>query len=113
MVSFRPLTIGLSHSISRYMKLARTKGILPWLLPDTKTQITVEYMEDNGKTIPLRVHTIVLTAQHTSDVTVEGLREAILNQVIRKVIPSKYLNEKTNYHVGNLFFRSLLSPSAR
>ncbi|KAJ5922477.1 S-adenosylmethionine synthetase [Penicillium verrucosum] len=94
-----PMTIDLSHKISLQMKFARVKGTLPWLLADTKTQVTMEYMEDDGRVIPIRVHTIVLTAQHTPDVTVEKLREAILDQVIRKAIPPKYLDSKTIYHI--------------
>lgn len=57
-------------------------------------------MREDGKVVPLRVHTIVLTAQHTPDVTVEELREAVMDQVIRKAFPSKYLDSQTIYHVG-------------
>lgn len=57
-------------------------------------------MREDGKLIPLRVHTIVLTAQHTPDVTVEELRGAVIDQVIRKAIPSEYLDSQTIYHVG-------------
>lgn len=82
------------------MKTARLNGTLPWLLPDTKTQVTIEYSKrKNGSIAPLRVHTIVLTAQHTTDVTVEELREEVLEKVIRKVIPAKYLDDQTAYHV--------------
>ncbi|EYE91649.1 uncharacterized protein EURHEDRAFT_389321 [Aspergillus ruber CBS 135680] len=56
-------------------------------------------MREDGKLIPLRVHTIILTAQHTPDVTVEELREAVIDQVIRKAIPSEYLDSQTIYHI--------------
>lgn len=104
------MTIELLHKISLHMKLARVKGILPWLLPDNKTQVTIQYMESKGRMIPLRVHTIVVTAQHTPDITVKELREAILNQIIRKAVPPKYLDCQTIYHVCNfpVFPSSLL-----
>ncbi|KAJ5771928.1 S-adenosylmethionine synthetase superfamily [Penicillium odoratum] len=95
-----PLTIDLSHRISRQMKTARLNKTLPWLRPDTKTQVTVEYIRrNNGETVPLRVHTIVLTAQHTPDVTVEKLRQEIFDQVICKAVPAKYLDDETAYYI--------------
>ncbi|KAJ5688945.1 S-adenosylmethionine synthetase superfamily [Penicillium macrosclerotiorum] len=95
-----PLTIDLSHRITRQMKAARLDGTLPWLLPDTKTQVTVEYVRrKNGEINPLRVHTIVLTAQHTKDVTVEELRQEVFEKVICKAVPAKFLDEQTAYHI--------------
>lgn len=82
------------------MKTAQKEGILPWLLPDTKAQVTVEYVQEQGRDVPRRVHTVVLTAQHTPEVTVEELRKEILEKVIRKAIPSKYLDNDTVYHVS-------------
>lgn len=82
------------------MKIARLNKTLPWLRPDTKTQVTVEYIRRNdGETVPLRVHTIVLTAQHTPDVTVEQLRQEVFDQVICKAVPAKYLDDQTAYFV--------------
>jgi len=95
-----PLTIDLSHRITRQMKTSRLDGTLPWLLPDTKTQVTIEYARrKNGETVPLRVHTIVLTAQHTSDVTVEELRREVFEKVIRKAVPAQYLDDQTVYYI--------------
>jgi len=94
-----PLTLLLSHQLNSAMKEARNSGELPWLRPDTKTQVTVEYKHDNGAVIPLRVDTVVVSAQHSEDITTEELRKEIKEKIIKKVIPAKYLDEKTVYHI--------------
>lgn len=94
-----PLTLLLSHKLNSAMKEARNSGELPWLRPDTKTQVTVEYAHDNGAVIPLRVDTVVVFAQHSEDITTEELRKEILEKIIKRVIPAKYLDEKTVYHI--------------
>ncbi|PSN64395.1 S-adenosylmethionine synthetase [Corynespora cassiicola Philippines] len=94
-----PLTLILSHKLNSAMKEARNDGSLPWLRPDTKTQVTVEYAHDGGAVIPLRVDTVVVSAQHSEDITTEELRKEILEKIIKKVIPAKYLDEKTVYHI--------------
>ncbi|KAJ4347045.1 methionine adenosyltransferase sam2 [Didymosphaeria variabile] len=94
-----PLTLLLSHKLNSAMKEARNSGELPWLRPDTKTQVTVEYAHDNGAVIPLRVDTVVVSAQHSEDITTEELRKEIKEKIIKKVIPAKYLDEKTVYHI--------------
>jgi len=96
-----PLTLQLAHKLNAEMAAARRNGSLPWLRPDTKTQVTIEYQHDNGAVIPLRVHTVVVSAQHSEDITTEKLRKEILEKVIKKVIPAKYLNDETIYHVSN------------
>ena len=95
-----PLTILLSHKLNSAMKEARNSGRLPWLRPDTKTQVTVEYKHDGGAVIPLRVDTVVVSAQHSEDITTEQLRKEIKEKIIKEVIPAKYLDEKTKYHVS-------------
>jgi S-adenosylmethionine synthetase len=94
-----PLTLLLSHKLNSAMKEARNDGSLPWLRPDTKTQVTVEYAHDGGAVIPIRVDTVVVSAQHSEDITTEELRKEILEKIIKKVIPSKYLDDKTVYHI--------------
>lgn len=94
-----PLTLLLSHKLNSAMKEARNSGELPWLRPDTKTQVTVEYAHDNGAVIPLRVDTVVVSAQHSEDITTEQLRKEIKEKIIKKVIPAKYLDDKTVYHI--------------
>ncbi|KAF4620092.1 hypothetical protein G7Y89_g14733 [Cudoniella acicularis] len=94
-----PLTLQLAHKLNAAMSAARRDGSLPWLRPDTKTQVTVEYKHDNGAVVPLRVHTVVVSAQHSEDITTEQLRKEIKEKIIKKVIPAKYLNEETVYHI--------------
>ncbi|KAJ5620523.1 hypothetical protein N7510_004507 [Penicillium lagena] len=94
-----PLTILLSHKLNNAMKLARQDGSIPWLLPDTKTQVTIEYAHDNGAVKPLRVDTVVISAQHTDDVSTETIRNVLKEKIIKKVIPSELLDDKTVYHL--------------
>jgi len=94
-----PLTLQLAHKLNAAMSAARRDGSLPWLRPDTKTQVTVEYKHDNGAVIPLRVHTVVVSAQHSEEITTEQLRKEIKEKIIKKVIPEKYLNDETIYHI--------------
>jgi S-adenosylmethionine synthetase len=94
-----PLTLLLSHKLNSAMKEARNDGSLPWLRPDTKTQVTVEYEHDGGAVIPRRVDTVVVSAQHSEDITTEQLRKEIKEKIIKKVIPAKYLDEQTKYHI--------------
>jgi S-adenosylmethionine synthetase len=81
------------------MRLAevRKNGTLDFLRPDGKTQVTVEY--ENGK--PKRVETIVIAAQHSPDISYEALKEAIVEEVIKKTIPKKMLDKNTNYFVNS------------
>ncbi|EXJ84323.1 S-adenosylmethionine synthase [Capronia epimyces CBS 606.96] len=94
-----PLTIQLAHKLNAALKQARVSGELPWLRPDTKTQVTVEYVHDGGAVVPVRVDTVVVSAQHSEKITTEELRKEILEKIIKKVIPAKYLDEKTIYHI--------------
>ncbi|KAH7115180.1 S-adenosylmethionine synthetase [Dendryphion nanum] len=94
-----PLTVLLSHKLNSAMKDARNDGSLPWLRPDTKTQVTVEYRHDGGAVIPVRVDTVVVSAQHSEDITTEELRKEITEKIVKKVIPSQYLDAKTKYHI--------------
>ncbi|KAJ5587642.1 uncharacterized protein N7459_003407 [Penicillium hispanicum] len=94
-----PLTILLSHKLNASMKAARQDGSIPWLLPDTKTQVTIEYAHDNGAVKPLRVDTVVISAQHTDDVSTEELRNVLKEKIVRKVIPANLLDDRTVYHL--------------
>lgn len=96
-----PLTLQLAHKLNATMAAARRDGSLPWLRPDTKTQVTVEYKHDNGAVVPVRVDTVVVSAQHSEDITTEQLRKEIKEKIIKKVIPEKYLDDKTIYHVSS------------
>ncbi|EKV17343.1 S-adenosylmethionine synthase [Penicillium digitatum] len=94
-----PLTVLLSHKLNAAMKAARNDGSIPWLLPDTKTQVTIEYAHDNGAVKPLRVDTVVVSAQHSEDVSTEELRATIKEKIVRKVIPAELLDDRTVYHI--------------
>ncbi|KAH7392384.1 S-adenosylmethionine synthetase-like protein [Phaeosphaeria sp. MPI-PUGE-AT-0046c] len=94
-----PLTLLLSHKLNKAMKDARNDGSLPWLRPDTKTQVTIEYAHDGGAVIPKRVDTVVVSAQHSEAITTEQLRKEIKEKIIKKVIPAELLDDKTVYHI--------------
>lgn len=94
-----PLTVLLAHQLNKALADARRDGTLPWLRPDTKTQVTVEYKSDNGAMIPLRVHTIVISAQHSDDIGLEDLRKEIMEKIIKKVIPPELFNDRVICHI--------------
>jgi len=94
-----PLTVMLAHKLNAAMAAARRSGALPWLRPDSKTQVTIEYKKDGGATIPLRVDTIVISTQHAEEISTEKLRKEILEKIVKQVIPANLLDERTVYHV--------------
>ncbi|KAL8601494.1 S-adenosylmethionine synthase isoform type-2 [Nucella lapillus] len=94
-----PLTVVLSHQLNARIAQLRRSGEMAWARPDTKTQVTVEYKYANGAAVPLRVHTIVISAQHDEVVTLEQLRKDLMEKVVKAVIPSKYLDERTIFHL--------------
>jgi S-adenosylmethionine synthetase len=96
---YLPLTVLLSHQLNSAMKEARNNGSLPWLRPDTKTQVTIEYENDGGAVIPIRVDTVVVSAQHSEAITTEKLRKEIKEKIVQKVIPAHLLDERTKYHI--------------
>ena len=91
-----PLPISLAHKLSRRLTEVRKSGLLEYLRPDGKTQVTVEY-EDNK---PVRVHTILISTQHSEDVTTEQIRKDLIEHVIKAVIPAELLDEETLYYVN-------------
>jgi S-adenosylmethionine synthetase len=91
-----PMPIYLAHGLTQRLAHVRKSGQLAWLRPDGKSQVTVEYID--GK--PHRVHTVVIAAQHAPDVEYDTLREAILEAVVREVIPEKLLDENTQYFIN-------------
>lgn len=95
-----PLTIVLAHKLNRELADCRRSGVLPWARPDSKTQVTVEYSIKDGSCVPLRVHTIVVSCQHSPDVTIEKLRQDLMEHVIKPVVPAKFLDDNTIYHLN-------------
>jgi len=95
-----PLTVVLSHQLNTKMAELRRNGELDYLRPDSKTQVTVEYKFDKGACVPQRVHTIVISTQHSPQVTQEQLRDDLLNKVIKQVVPANLLDDKTIYYLN-------------
>lgn len=94
-----PLTILLAHKLNMAMADARRDGSLPWIRPDTKTQVTIEYKEDHGRWIPLRIDTIVISAQHAEEISTADLRQSLRTEIIDKVCPAEMLDENTKYYI--------------
>ena len=91
-----PLTVSLSHKLVRRLSLVRKEGILPYLRPDGKSQVTVEYRYG----VPHRVDTVVISAQHHPEVSNEQLVREIKEEVIQQVIPSYLLDDDTKYYIN-------------
>ncbi|XP_053188801.1 S-adenosylmethionine synthase isoform X1 [Scomber japonicus] len=94
-----PLTIVLAHRLNAKMAELRRNGIIPWLRPDSKTQVTVHYDQKDGAVIPKRVHTIVISVQHDDCISLEEQKKVLKEKVINTVVPAKYLDDKTIYHL--------------
>jgi S-adenosylmethionine synthetase len=91
-----PLPIQLAHNLTRRLSEARRSGELPYLRPDGKSQVTVEYRDGR----PFRVDAVVISTQHSDDVTTEQLRQDILEKIIKPTISSELLDENTKYHIN-------------
>jgi len=95
-----PLTLTLAHQMNKKIADLRREGTLWWARPDSKTQVTAEYIFDNGACVPLRVHTVVVSCQHSEAVGIDELRKDIMEKVITTTIPSKYLDKETKFHIN-------------
>ena len=95
--SYMPYTIDIAHKLSHKLSEVRKNGILPYLRPDGKTQVTVEYDENNRVR---RVDTIVVSTQHSEDVTQSQLKSDILEYVIKPVVPQRLLDGGTRYYIN-------------
>ena len=92
-----PLPISLAHRLAKRLTAVRKEGILPYLRPDGKTQVTVEYSED-GK--PLRLDTVVVSSQHSDSVGLETIRDDVIREVIRPTVPEGMMDENTKIYVN-------------
>ncbi|MCR9231326.1 MAG: methionine adenosyltransferase [bacterium] len=93
---YMPVPIALSHRILNKLTEIRQNGEVNWLLPDSKSQVTVQY--EDGK--PVGVSAVVVSTQHTDDVTQAEIREFIIEKVIKDVIPADFLSDDTKYHIN-------------
>jgi S-adenosylmethionine synthetase len=91
-----PMPIYYAHRITRKLAEVRKNGMLDWLRPDGKSQVTVEYHHHT----PKRVDTVVIAAQHAPNISYSALREALIEEVIRKVIPAELMDDKTKYYIN-------------
>ena len=92
-----PLPISLAHKLAKRLTEVRKNGMFDYLRPDGKSQVTVEYDEDNQ---PVRVDTVVISTQHSPEVSLAQIREDMIEQVVKKVIPSHLLDENTKYFIN-------------
>ncbi len=93
---FMPMPIYLAHNLTQRLAHVRKSGKLPWLRPDGKSQVTVRYIDLK----PTTVHTVVIAAQHSPEVDYDTLREAIIEEVIKKVIPPEMIDKNTQFFVN-------------
>ncbi len=91
-----PLPIALSHRILNRLTAARKNGEVNWLRPDSKSQVTVEYDGDT----PVRIDTVVVSTQHSPDVTNEEIREFVINHVIKDCLPAELVTDEIKYHIN-------------
>lgn len=92
-----PLPISLSHKLVKRLAELRKTGVLPYLRPDAKSQVTVEY-DEQGK--PARIDTVVISTQHDEEITLEQIQADIKKQVIEEVIPAELLDQETKYFIN-------------
>ena len=92
-----PLALSLSHKLAKRLAQVRKEGLLDYLRPDGKTQVTVEYDEQHR---PVRIDTIVLSTQHSPEVTLEQIRADMLEKVIKPTVPAELLDENTKYFIN-------------
>nr|XP_027201349.1 S-adenosylmethionine synthase-like [Dermatophagoides pteronyssinus] len=111
--SLMPLSHCLAQRLARKLAEVRKNGAIPWLRPDGKTQVTVEYQESvDGGLKPLRVHSVLISAQHEKDVPLERIRAELTERVVRAVIPAHYLDANTVFYINPSQSFVLGGPSA-
>lgn len=94
--AYMPLPIYLAHKLSKRLSEVRKQNILPYLRPDGKTQVTIEYKGDK----PVRVDTVVVSTQHKEEIELEVLRKDIIQHVIKYIIPKELLDDQTKYYIN-------------
>ncbi|KAK1354413.1 S-adenosylmethionine synthase [Heracleum sosnowskyi] len=95
-----PLSHVLATKLSTRLAIVRKNGTCAWMRPDGKTQVTVEYLNENGAMVPVRIHTVLISTQHDETVTNDEISADLKEHVIKPVIPEKYLDENTIFHLN-------------
>ena len=91
-----PMPITFAHKLTKRLAEVRKSGLMNFLRPDSKSQVSIQYINDK----PIRVDTVVVSTQHAPDVTYENLKEAVIEEVVHKVIPSDLIDEDTKYFIN-------------
>jgi len=91
-----PAPITYSHLLVQKQAQVRKDGVLPWLRPDAKSQVTFVYEDDK----PIAIDAVVVSSQHHADVSLADLREGIMEEIIKPVLPTEWISEKTQYHIN-------------
>jgi S-adenosylmethionine synthetase len=91
-----PMPITFAHKLTKRLSEVRKSGLLPFLRPDSKSQVSIQYINDK----PVRVDSVVVSTQHTPEVTYETLKEAIIDEVVKKVIPAELMDENTKFFIN-------------
>ncbi|MDH3360484.1 MAG: methionine adenosyltransferase, partial [Desulfobulbaceae bacterium] len=91
-----PMPITYAHRLTKRQAEVRKAGLLPWLRPDAKSQVTIEYVDNK----PKRVEAIVLSTQHSPDVDYEDLKEGVMEEIIKKIIPAEMVDQNTKYFIN-------------
>ncbi|AJE03013.1 methionine adenosyltransferase [Geobacter pickeringii] len=91
-----PMSIIYAHKLTQKLAEVRKNGVLPFLRPDSKSQVSIQYVNDK----PVRVDTVVISSQHSPEASHEAIREGIVEEVIKKIIPAELLDEKTRFLIN-------------
>jgi S-adenosylmethionine synthetase len=91
-----PAPIALAHRLVKKQAEVRKKGRLPWLRPDAKSQVTLRYEDDR----PVGLEAVVLSTQHSDDISTKALREAVIEEILKPVLPAKWIDKRTKYHIN-------------
>jgi S-adenosylmethionine synthetase len=91
-----PAPITLAHRLVKKQAQVRKSGKLPWLRPDAKSQVTLRYEND----VPVGLEAVVLSTQHSDDISTKQLREAVMEEILKPVLPAKWIDKRTKYHIN-------------
>ena len=91
-----PAAITLAHRLVKRQAQVRKSGKLPWLRPDAKSQVTLRYEDDR----PAGLEAVVLSTQHSDDISTKQLREAVMEEILKPVLPAKWIDKRTKYHIN-------------